>query len=73
MRAIVLKARKLGFSTWVAAKFMQRVTQMPDQLAIICAQDTDTAHEIFTIANAHLLATCRPTQQLGAGSTSSRT
>jgi hypothetical protein len=29
MRAIILKARKLGFSTWVQAKFMQRVTQLP--------------------------------------------
>jgi hypothetical protein len=65
MRAIVLKARKLGFSTWVAAKFMQRVTQLPDQLAIICAQDTDTAHEIFTIAN-RIYSNLPTYSQLGA-------
>jgi hypothetical protein len=51
MRMIILKARKLGFSTWVASLFMQRVTQLADQLAIVCAQDTDTAHEIFLIAS----------------------
>jgi hypothetical protein len=34
MRAIILKARKLGFSTWVQAKFMQRVTQLPFQYAL---------------------------------------
>src|SRR3954467_13370860 len=66
MRAIVLKARKLGFSTWVAAKFMQRVSQMQDQLAIICAQDSDTAHEIFLIAT-RLYAHLPSYQQLGAG------
>jgi hypothetical protein len=37
MRAIILKARKLGFSTWVQAKFMQRVTQMPFQYALTVA------------------------------------
>lgn len=66
MRAIVLKARKLGFSTWVAAKFLQRLTQLPDQQAIIVAQDVKTAGQIFEIAkriHAHL-----PTyEQLGMG------
>ena len=66
MRAIVLKARKLGFSTWVAAKFMQRVSQLPDQLAIVCAQDTNTAHEIFSIA-LRLYSNLPSYQQLGAG------
>jgi len=66
MRAIVLKARKLGFSTWVAAKFMQRVSQLPDQLAIVCAQDTDTAHEIFSIA-LRMYSHLPSYQELGAG------
>jgi hypothetical protein len=43
MRAIVLKARKLGFSTWVQAKFVQRVTQLPFQYAIVAAQDRKTS------------------------------
>jgi len=68
MRAIVLKARKLGFSTWVAAKFMQRVTQIPDQLAIVCAQDTDTAHQIFVMART-MYSHLPSYQQLGAGFT----
>lgn len=68
MRAIVLKARKLGFSTWVAAKFMQRVSQLQDQLAIVCAQDADTAYEIFTISN-RIYAHLPSYQQLGAGFT----
>lgn len=50
MRAIVLKARKLGFSTWVAAKYLQRLTQLPNQHAIIVAQDTKTAGVIFDMA-----------------------
>ncbi|MBX5462802.1 MAG: hypothetical protein IRZ28_17135 [Steroidobacteraceae bacterium] len=50
MRAIILKARKLGFSTWVTAKFMQRVTQMPNRHAIVVAQDTKTAGELFRMA-----------------------
>ena len=66
MRAIVLKARKLGFSTWVAAKFLQRLTQIPDQHAVVVAQDTRTAGEIHNMAMriySHL-----PTmQQLGLG------
>jgi hypothetical protein len=33
MRAIILKARQLGFSTWTEAKIAQRVTQLPYQNA----------------------------------------
>lgn len=66
MRAIVLKARKLGFSTWIAVKFLQRLTQIPYQAAIVVAQDTGTAGVIFDmakLAHAHL-----PTvEQLGLG------
>jgi len=66
MRAIVLKARKLGFSTWISVKFLQRLTQIEYQAAIVCAQDTKTAGVIFDmakIAHAHL-----PTEaELGLG------
>lgn len=57
MRAIILKARKLGFSTWVAVKFLQRLTQIEYQAAIVTAQDTNTANVIFDmakLAHAHL-------------------
>lgn len=49
MRVIILKARKLGFSTWIALKFLQRCTQLPDQAAVVVAQDTDTAGSILDI------------------------
>lgn len=66
MRAIVLKARKLGFSTWIALKMLQRLTQIPYQQAIVVAQDVKTAGQVFDmakLAHAHL-----PTEdQLGLG------
>jgi hypothetical protein len=49
-RVIILKARKLGFSTWVAMKFLQRLTMRRYQQAIIVAQDIETAHAIFKMA-----------------------
>lgn len=49
-RAIVLKARKLGFSTWVQAKMMQRATQTPNHKAVVVAHDSKTAGELFEIA-----------------------
>jgi len=66
MRAIVLKARKLGFSTWIALKMLQRVTQVQYQQAIVVAQDVKTASIVFNmarLAHAHL-----PTEEeLGLG------
>src|SRR5579859_4343469 len=66
MRAIILKARQLGFSTWVALKYLQRVTQLEYQQAIVVAQDINTAGSIFRMAklcHAHL-----PTiEELGMG------
>lgn len=50
MRAIILKARKLGFSTAVQAKFMQRVTQMEAQYALAVAQDRKTAGVLYDMA-----------------------
>jgi hypothetical protein len=50
MRAIILKARKLGFSTWVEAKFMQRITQMEAQYAVVVGQDRPTSGVLFDMA-----------------------
>lgn len=47
MRAIVLKSRKLGFSTWVQAKIIQRVTQRRYRKALVVGQDSETAGELF--------------------------
>ncbi len=57
MRAIILKARKLGMSTWVAMKFLQRLTQLEYQVAVVTAQDTKTAgviHNMAKTAYSHL-------------------
>jgi hypothetical protein len=50
MRAIVLKARKLGFSTWVQAKMMQRATLTANHKALVAAHDSKTSGELFEIA-----------------------
>lgn len=66
VRALVLKARKLGFSTWIALKFLQRVTQIEYLRAVVVAQDVKTAGIILDMArlcHAHL-----PTvEELGLG------
>lgn len=50
MRAIVLKARKLGFSTMGCAMIVQRATRRPNHHALIVGQDNDTAGELFAMA-----------------------
>jgi hypothetical protein len=47
MRAIILKARKLGFSTWTQAKGLQRITQLPFQNMLTVAHRGDAAADIF--------------------------
>ena len=57
VRAIVLKARKLGFSTWVQAKMIQRSTLTANHKAVVVAHDMTTSGELFEIARimyAHL-------------------
>jgi hypothetical protein len=51
MRAIVLKARQLGFSTWGVGKVMQRITQREFRRALIVAQENDTASQLFDMAD----------------------
>jgi hypothetical protein len=51
MRAIILKARKLGFSTWVQALLLQRCTLHANHRALVVAHDLDTASELFDIAD----------------------
>jgi hypothetical protein len=48
-RAIVLKARKLGFSTWTQAKMIQHTTQNPNVKALVIAHDDATVSELFGI------------------------
>lgn len=49
-RFIILKARKLGFSTATEAVVVQRVTRRPNHHALIVGQDNDTASELFAMA-----------------------
>lgn len=66
MRAIILKARKLGFSTWVAAKFTQRVTQFPNRHAVVAAQDRKTAGTLMDMV-ARMYAKLPTEEELGLG------
>lgn len=50
-RAIILKARKLGFSTWVQAKFMQRVSQFPFEYALTVAHTRGAAGVLYDMAS----------------------
>jgi hypothetical protein len=52
VRAIILKARQLGFSTWVQAKLIQRVTQWGPHRAFVLAQDRRTAGALFDMGKA---------------------
>lgn len=66
MRALILKSRKLGFSTWVQAKAMQRVTQLPFQYALSVAQDRKTSGVLMDMAR--LIYDRLPTEEeLGLG------
>ena len=47
MRALILKARKIGFSTYCQGKAIQRATQRENHRALTVAQDTSTAGELF--------------------------
>jgi hypothetical protein len=63
MRAVVLKARKVGFSTQAQVLLVQRATQIPNHLAMTVAQDGDTGAEIFSIGRlawAHLPQQIKP-------------
>lgn len=51
MRAIVLKSRKVGISTAVQARIFKDATLEPNCKALVVAQDTDTAGELFDISD----------------------
>lgn len=69
MRAIILKARKMGFSTMAQGLMVQRATQIPNHNCLTVAQDNSTAQELFRIGetmygmlpNDPELAWCKPT------------
>jgi hypothetical protein len=68
MRAIILKARKMGFSTFAQGLMIQRATLRANHNCLTVAQDNKTAHELFGIGEAMYgylpndpdLAWCKP-------------
>jgi len=62
-RAIILKARQVGFSTLAQGLMIQRATQTQNHSALIVAQDTKTAGAIFRMGRRmwrHLPADVKP-------------
>lgn len=53
-RNIVLKARQLGMTTWVAARFFVKTITHPGTLTVQVAHDQDSAEEIFRIVHRFL-------------------
>ena|GEM_PF-360925 len=49
MRAIVLKARQIGFSTWTQAKLIQRATQRAHYQTVVVAHDRDAGGKLYNI------------------------
>lgn len=50
-RNIVLKARQLGMTTWIAARFFLQTVTHPGTLTVQVAHDQDSAEEIFRIVH----------------------
>ena len=53
-RNIVLKARQLGMTTYVAARFFMHTITRPGTLSVQVAHDQDSAEEIFRIVHRFL-------------------
>lgn len=53
-RNIVLKARQLGLTTWVAARFFLNTITRPGTLSVQVAHDRESAEEIFRIVHRFL-------------------
>jgi hypothetical protein len=50
-RRIILKARQLGVTTWIAARFFLRTITRPGTLTVQVAHDQDSAEELFRIVH----------------------
>jgi len=53
-RNIVLKARQLGISTWIAARFFMNTITRPGTVTVQVAHDQTSAEEIFRIVHRFL-------------------
>jgi hypothetical protein len=61
---IILKARQLGMTTWVAARFLLNTITRPGTLSVQVAHDRDSAEQIFRIV--HRMVENLPPSVLGA-------
>src|SRR5579871_142125 len=59
-RNIVLKARQMGLTTWVAARFFLKTITRPGTLSLQVAHTQEAAEEIFRIV--HRFLDCLPAQ-----------
>jgi hypothetical protein len=53
-RNIILKARQLGISTWIAARFFVQTVTRPGTLSVQVAHDQSSAEQIFSIVHRFL-------------------
>jgi len=63
MRAVILKARKLGMSTGIEAKITHRYTTRANHHAVVVAHDKTTASEIFAMSE--LMYANLPNREVG--------
>lgn len=50
-RNIVVKARQMGMTTWIAARYFLKTITHPGTLTVLVAQDREAAEEIFRIVH----------------------
>ncbi len=51
MRAIVLKARREGVSTYVEARYFREINRRPMRYACVCSADIDSTDKVFKMAS----------------------
>ena len=51
MRAIILKARREGVSTYVEARYFREINRKPMRYACVCSADTDATDKVFKMAS----------------------
>jgi len=51
MRAIILKARREGVSTYIAGRFFREINRRPMRFATVCSVDTDATQKVFKMSS----------------------
>ncbi len=50
VRALVLKARRVGISTWTEARFFREINRLSNHYASVCSADIDATDKVFKMA-----------------------